>query len=196
MEPGSAEPSGRSIAHGHPDTQAQATPRARRRWHLLGQNQQVLRRHRLARLRRQRQAPPADRTGQDQARSQGQARRPARGDQGRRPHPGHLHRQAVRRRLARLTRTRSAHHGHLPRPGREVDLSEDRNQEAGRLQGHRRRPVLQRRRPGPRQVIAGEDQEHAGPVDPPRPEVRPHCQERRRARRPAAGPARAPPHAP
>ena len=38
----------------------------------------------------------------------------------------------------------------------------------------------------------GEDQEHAGQVDPASAEVRPHRQERRRARRPAAGPARAP----
>ena len=94
--------------------------------------------------------------------------------------------------LARLARARSAHHGHLSRPGREVDLSEDRREEADGLQGHRRRPVLQGRRQGTQQVVAGEDQEHARQVDPPGAEVRPHRQERRRARRPAAGTARAP----
>ena len=117
---------------------------------------------------------------------------PARRDQGRHPHTSHLHRQAVRHGLARLARARSAHHGHLSRPGREVDLSEDRRKEAGGVQGHRRRPVPEGRRQGAQQGIAGKDQEHACQVDPPSAEVRPHRQERRRARRPAAGPARAP----
>ena len=130
---------------------------------------------------------------QDQARGQGQARRAARGDQGRHRDAGHLHHQAVRHGLARLARTRSAHDGHVSRPGREVDLSEDRRDEAGRTS----RPPTPTGSSGtsPRcsaRPVAGEDQEHAGQVDPASAEVRPHRQERRRARRPAAGPARAP----
>jgi hypothetical protein len=125
------------------------------------------------------------------SRGQGQARQAARGDQAasahRRPTPS-----AVRQGLARLARARSAHHGHLPRPGREVDLSEDRRDEAQGLQGHRRRPVLPGDRQGAQQALADDDQEHAPPVDPPSPEVRPHRPERRRARRPARRAARAP----
>jgi hypothetical protein len=71
--------------------------------------------------------------------------------------------------------------GHVSRPGREVDLSEDRREEAGGLQGHRRRPFLQGRRQGAQQGVAGEDQGHACQIDPPCTEVRPHRQERRRA---------------
>ena len=152
----------------------------------------MLRRHRLARLRRHRQACSTDRARQDQARGQGQARRAARRDQGRHPHTSHLHRQAVRHGLARLARARSAHHGHLSRPGREVDLPEDRRQEAGGVQGHRRGAVPQGRRQGAQQGIAGEDQEHAGQIYSPSAEVRPHRQERRRACRLATRSARAP----
>ena len=39
------------------------------------------------------------------------------------------------------------HRGHLPWPGREVDLPEDRRDEAEGLQGHRLRPLLQGSRP-------------------------------------------------
>ena len=42
-------------------------------------------------------------------------------------------------------------HGHVSRPGREVDLSEDRQDEAQGLQGHRRRPVPPGRRQGAQQ---------------------------------------------
>ena len=84
-------------------------------------------------------------------------------------------------------------HGHVSRPGREVDLSEDRQRRSSRTS----RPPTPTGSSGtsPRcsaRPVAGEDQEHAGQVDPASAEVRPHRQERRRARRPAAGPARAP----
>ena len=44
-----------------------------------------------------------------------------------------------------------SHCGRLPGPGREVDLSEDRRDEAEGLQGHRRRSVLPGRGQGAQQ---------------------------------------------
>ena len=100
--------------------------------------------HDLARVRRQREAPSAIRARQDQDRGQGETRCAARGTQRRYPDPHGLHRPAVRRGLARLTRAGPAHRGHLPGPGREVDLSGDRRDEAEGVQSHRRRPLLPR----------------------------------------------------
>ena len=109
---------------------------------------------------------------QDQGRGQGQARRAARRDQGRNPHARDLHRQAVRRATG-STRSRSIrdHRRRVPGAGREMDLSEDRRDQAQGLQGDRRRPVLQGPRQGARQALADDDQEHAAPVHPPRAEV-------------------------
>ena len=136
--------------------------------------------------RQQWKAASASCARQDQDRGQGQTERAARRAQRRHRDTGDLHRPAVCHGLARLTGAGPAHRGHLPGPGREVDLSGDRRDEAEGLQSHRRRPLLPGRRQGAQQGVAREDQEHAHQVDPARPEVRPHRPERRRARRPAA----------
>ena len=79
------------------------------------------------------------RARQDQGRGQGQARQAARRDQRRYPHARDLHRRAVRRATGSTILTLDPrHHGQLPRPGREMDLPEDRRDASSRTS---RRPT-------------------------------------------------------
>src|SRR5712691_2598771 len=68
--------------------------------------------------------------------SQGKARGAASRDQGRIPHARYLHHQAVRHGLAGLARAQPVTVAEYLGAGREVDLSEDRRDEAEGLQGH------------------------------------------------------------
>ena len=143
------------MANQPPPPAEEAPPRPRRRRYLLGQDQQVLRRHDLARLQARRQARPPTVRGKTKAEVKDKLDKlHDEINAGIRTPATYTIEQCVKDWLDSIERD-DAHDGDLARPGQEVDLSEDRRDQAQGLQRDRRRQVLQATRPIPRQALAG-----------------------------------------